>query len=73
MSYIVVIYVLFIEDAMRRVTARPRILEPGDLCTILANCVWRFMSSVLLIDLVRSCQISAGLVRIVSEKSKKST
>ncbi len=54
---------LFIEDAMRRVTARPRDLELGDLCTILANCAWRFMLSVLFIDLVRSCQISADLVK----------
>jgi len=46
---------VFVEDAMQRVTARPRILERGDLCSIMARCAWRFMSSVLLIDLVRFC------------------
>ena len=29
-----------IEDAIRRVTARPRGLELGDLCSIMAKCAW---------------------------------
>ena len=51
-----------IEDAMRRVTARPRNLELGDLCSIVANCAWRFMPSVRLIYLVWSCLILFDLV-----------
>ena len=46
--------IIFIEDAMRRVTARPRNLEPGDLYSIVATCTRWFMYSVLLIDLVWS-------------------
>ena len=43
---------------MRRVTARPRNLEPGDLYSIVASCTRRFMYRVLLIDLVWSFDLN---------------